>query len=205
MMLAQVIGRHDGQVGRRGEVAHHHVAPRLVVHRKLAVPQAVRHRRLNLLPAGGPLDGVARAQVHHAALAGLVIRQLDLPADVLGQEPQHRRLRRGRDGGQLVQEDHDHVAVLGEALRVAGPRHGEQAHAVRRRHREAAEVLRLANRSDQDEDLALDAGALEASFEALRELGLPDAGKAGHVHGDARLQADRDQLDEVPELHVPRG
>ena len=45
-------------------------------------------------------------------------------------------------------------------------------------------------------------GAREPRLEALGELGLADAGKAGHVHRDARLQADRDQLDEVFELHV---
>jgi hypothetical protein len=36
----------------------------------------------------------------------------------------------------------------------------------------------------------------------LLELGLPDAGKPDHVHRDARLQADRDQLNEVSEFHI---
>ena len=45
-------------------------------------------------------------------------------------------------------------------------------------------------------------GARESGLEALGELGLADAGKAGHVHRDARLQADRDQLDEVFEFHL---
>ena len=45
-------------------------------------------------------------------------------------------------------------------------------------------------------------GAGEPRLETLGELGLADAGKAGHVHRDARLQADRDQLDEVSEFHA---
>ena len=99
----------------------------------------------------------------------------------------------------------DQVAVLGQPLGVARPRHRQQPHAIRRRDRKAAEVLRLANRPDQDEDLALHAGARESGLQALGELGLADARKAGHVHRDARLQADGDQLNEVGELHVPRS
>jgi hypothetical protein len=49
---------------------------------------------------------------------------------------------------------------------------------------------------------ALHAGARESRFQAFRELGLADAGKAGHVHRNACLQADGDQLDELGELHV---
>ena len=69
MVRAQIVGRQHRQIARRREVADHHVAPGFVVHRELAVPQAVRHRRLDLLPAGGPFDGVAGAQVDHAALS----------------------------------------------------------------------------------------------------------------------------------------
>ena len=50
--------------------------------------------------------------------------------------------------------------------------------------------------------LHLSPAACESRLETLGELGLADAGKAGHVHRDARLQADRDQLNEVPEFHV---
>src|SRR5262249_26833835 len=70
------------------------------------------------------------------------------------------------------------------------------------RDRKPAEVLRLANRPDQHDDLAPDANARESCLEALRELGLPHAGKPGHVHRDARLQADRNQLNEMSEFHV---
>jgi hypothetical protein len=44
--------------------------------------------------------------------------------------------------------------------------------------------------------------AREAGPEALGELGLAHAWKAGHVHRDARLQADSDQLNEVSEFHL---
>jgi hypothetical protein len=172
-----------------------------VVHRELAVPQPVRHRRLDVLSAGSPLGRIAGAQVHHAAPARLVVRQPQLAADVLGQQPQHRRLRRRRHGGELVQEDDDEVAVLGEALRLARPGHGQQAHPVRRGHRKTAEVLWLPNRPDQDHHLASDPGALEPRLEALRELRLPDAREAGHVHRDASLQSYGDELYELPELH----
>ena len=51
-------------------------------------------------------------------------------------------------------------------------------------------------------DLALHARARESGLEALGELGLADAREAGHVHRDARLQANGNQLNEVRELHV---
>ena len=124
------------------------------------MPQPIRHRRLDLLSAGGPFDGVAGAQIDDAAFPRLVVRQRELTADVLRQQAQHRRLRRRRHGGELVQKDHHHVAVLGEALRVARPGHRQQPHAVGRRDRKAAEVLRLPNRADQDDDLALESRAL---------------------------------------------
>src|SRR5207244_499324 len=50
--------------------------------------------------------------------------------------------------------------------------------------------------------LALEARPREAGPEALGELGLAHAWKAGHVHRDARLQADSDQLNEVSEFHL---
>ena len=202
MVLLQVVSRQDRQVAGRRKIADHHVGPGFVVHRKFAVPQAIRHRRLDLLSAGRPFDGIAGAEIDDAALSGLVVRQRQLTADVFGQQAQHRRLRRRRYGGQLVEKDHDHVALFGEPLRIARPRHGQQPHAVRRRDGKAAEVLWLANRADQDEDLAFEAGTREPGLEALGELGLADAGKAGHVHRDARLQADGDQLDELFELHL---
>src|SRR2546430_13744824 len=49
----------------------------------------------------------------------------------------------------------------------------------------------------EDEDLALQARPGEAGLQALGELGLADAGKPRHVHRNARLQANGDQLDEV--------
>ena len=159
VMLAEVIRRHDRQIGGSGEVAHHHVAPGLVVHRELAVPQPIRHRRLDVLPARGPFDGVTGAEIHDAAFAGLVIRQLQFAAHVLGEQPQHRRLRRRRDRRQFIEKDDDQVALFGELARVSRPRHRQQPHAVGCRDREAAEILRLADRADEDDDLALDAGA----------------------------------------------
>ena len=39
------------------------------------------------------------------------------------------------------------------------------------------------------------------AFEALGELGLAHARKAGHVHRNAGLQADRDELNELREFH----
>jgi hypothetical protein len=81
-------------------------------------------------------------------------------------------------GGTVVSSSRkttDHVAVLREALRVAGPRHGQEAHAVRRRDRKPAEILGLPNRTDQDDDLASDPDTLESRLEALGELGLADA------------------------------
>ena len=106
-MLAQVIGRQHRQIVWRREVADHHVAPGFVVHRELAMPQPVRHRRLDLLAAGGPLDGIARAEIDDAAFAGFVVGQLQLAAHVLAQQPQHRRLRRRRHRRQFVQKDDD--------------------------------------------------------------------------------------------------
>jgi hypothetical protein len=93
------------------------------------------------------------------------------------------------------------VAVFGELARIPGPGHRQQAHAVRGRHRETAEILRLADRSDEDDDLALDARAGERGLEALGEFRLADAGEPGDVHRNPRLQADRDELDEVLESH----
>ena len=165
------------------------------------MPQPVRHRRLDFLSAGGPFHRIAGAQIHDAALPRLVVRQPQLTADVLGQQAQHRRLRRRRNGGELVQEDHHQVAVLGEALRVARPGHGQQPHAVGRRHRKAAEVLWLPNRPDQDDHLAFDPDAIESRLEALGELGFADAGKAGHVHRDTGLEPDGDELHEMSEFH----
>src|SRR5262249_17779392 len=78
MVRVQVVGRNDRQVARRGKVADHHLAPRVVVHRELAVPQPVRHRRLDLLPTGRPFDGVAGAEIDDTPLSGLVVRQLEL-------------------------------------------------------------------------------------------------------------------------------
>jgi hypothetical protein len=202
MVVVQVVDRQDRQVARRREVAHHHVAPRLVVHRELAVPQPVRHRRLDFLSAGGPFDGIARAQIDDAAFPRLVIRQRQLTTDVLRQQAQHRRLRRRRNGRELVQKDDHHVPFRGQALRVPCPGHRQQPHAIRRRDRKAAKVLRLANGADEDDDLALDPRVRESCLEALGELGLADAGKPDHVHRDARLQADRNQLNEVFEVHV---
>src|SRR5262249_23491173 len=75
------------------------------------------------------------------------------------------------------------------------------SHAVWRRRRKSAEVLRLANGADEDDDLAVDAGSGESGLETSGEFGLPDAGKTRNVHRDARLPADGDQLDEVRELH----
>ena len=49
--------------------------------------------------------------------------------------------------------------------------------------------------------LHLSPARCESRLETLGELGLADAGKAGHVHRDASLQADRDQLNEVFEFH----
>ena len=46
-------------------------------------------------------------------------------------------------------------------------------------------------------------GAGEPGLKAPGELGLADAGKAGHVHRDPVLQPDGDQLDEVSKVHVP--
>jgi len=202
MVLVQIVGRQHRQIARRREVADHHVAPGFVVHRELAVPQPVRHRRLDLLPAGGPFDGVAGAQVDHAPFPGLVVRQLQLAAHVLGQQAQHGGLRGWRDGGQLVKKDHHQVTLLGKSSGVSRPGHGQEPHAVGRGHRKAAEILRFTNGSHQDQDLALEARALESRLEALGELGLPHTGKAGHVHRDAGLQPDRDQLHEVFEGHA---
>ena len=98
---------------------------------------------------------------------------------------------------------HSRFAIGGEALRVACPCHRQQPHAIRRRDRKAAEILRLANGADEDDDLALDPRAGESGLETLCELGLADAGKPDHVHRDPRLQADRDQLYEMFEVHVP--
>jgi hypothetical protein len=61
--------------------------------------------------------------------------------------------------------------------------------------------LRLPNGANQYDDLALEARAGEPRLETFRELGLADAGKARHVHRDASLQADRNQLKEMPEFH----
>ncbi len=202
MVRSQVISWQHRQIARSGEVAHHHLAPRLVVHGELAMPQAIRHRRLDLLSARCPFDGVARAQIDDAPFARLVVGQLQLTADVLRQQSQHRRLRRRRHGRQLVEKDDDEIALFGKALRIACPRHRQQSHAVRRRHGKAAEVLRLSNRSDEDDDPALHAGARESRLEALGEFSLADTGKAGDVHRNARLQTDGDQLNEVREVHV---
>ena len=49
--------------------------------------------------------------------------------------------------------------------------------------------------------LHLSPARCEPGLEALGELRLADAGKAGDVHRDPRLQADGDQLDEVGEFH----
>jgi hypothetical protein len=87
VMRVQEVCRHHRQVGGRGKVAHHHVAPRFVVHRELAVPQAIGHRRLDVLSAGRPFDGVAGAEIDDAALAGFVVGQLQLAAHVLGEQP----------------------------------------------------------------------------------------------------------------------
>ena len=201
MVRSQVVGWQHWQIAGSREVAHHHVAPRLVIHRELAVPEAIRHRRLDLLSTCGPLDCVARAHIDDATLARLVVGQLQLTADVLGQESQHRRLRRRRDGRQFVEKDDDEVALFGKTLRLARPRHRQQSHALGSRYGKAAKVLRLANRPDQDEDPALDADACESRLEALGELGLADTGEPGDVHRNARLQADGDQLDEVSEVH----
>ena len=97
------------------------------------------------------------------------------------------------------------VTVFGETQRVACPGHRQQADAIRRRDRKTAEVLRFTNGADQHDDLALDAHAREARLEALGELGLADARKPRDVHGDTRLQADRNQLDELRELHFVNG
>ena len=177
MMRVQVVGRQHGQVGWSGEVAHHHLAPRAMVHGELAVPQPVGHWRLDLLSAGRPLDRVAGAQIDHAAFSRFVIRQLQFAAHVLGQQTQHRGLRRRRHGRELVEKDDDQVAVFGEPPGIARPGHRQQAHAVRRGHRKAAEVLRFTNRSEQDHDLAFHACARESGLQALGELGLADAGK----------------------------
>ena len=48
-------------------------------------------------------------------------------------------------------------------------------------------------------------GACEPRLQAPGELGLAHTGKAGHVHRDARLQADGDQLDELLEFHLNDG
>src|SRR5262245_44279001 len=61
--------------------------------------------------------------------------------------------------------------------------------------------MRLTNRPYQDENLALHPHAGKTGLQALGELGLADPRKAGHVHGDSRLQSDRDQLNEVGKLH----
>ena len=106
--------------------------------------------------------------------------------------------RQRRVGGQprAVGEDvAAHVADRGQPGRCP-------MHSVGCRDREDAEVLWLPNGADEDEDSALEPRPCESSLETLGELGLADAGKAGHVHRDASLQADSDQLDEVPELHV---
>ena len=197
MVRPQVILRQHWQIGRSRKVAHHHVAPRLVIHGELAMPQTIRHRRLDLLSPRCPFNGVACAQIDYAPFARLVIRQLQLTAYVLGQQPQHRCLRRRWNCCELVEKDDDEIALLGKALGIACPRHRQQSHAVRRRHWKAAEVLRLADRSHEDEDLALDAGAGESRLEALGEFSLADTGKTGDVHRNARLQTDGDQLDEV--------
>ena len=201
MVLTQILGGQDGQVRGRGKIADHHLAPRPVVHRELAVPEAIRHGRLDLLATGRPLNGVARAHVDDAAFARLVIRQLEFATHVLREQPQHRRLSGRRHRGELVEKNDDQIAFVGQPRGVARPCHRQQANTVGRGYRKAAEILRLSNRADQDDHLALDSRARESRLETLGELGLPYSGKAGDVDGDACLQANGNQLDEMRELH----
>ena len=94
------------------------------------------------------------------------------------------------------------IAILSEGLRIACLCHRHEAHAVWRRHGKTPEVLRLPNRADENEDFASDPRARESGFEAFRELRLAHAGKTRHVDRDARLQPNRDQLNELSKFHV---
>jgi hypothetical protein len=85
-------------------------------------------------------------------------------------------LRRGWHGGEFIEKHDHHVAILGEMSRVAGPCHRQQTHAVRRRDRKAAEVLRLSNRPDQDEDFAFEPARANPASRLLVNSVLPTPG-----------------------------
>jgi len=120
-------------------------------------------------------DGIATLQQQGPKAAAAFIARLDqsLGATHYLTDAAGRDLITGEDRSAL--------------LRVPRPGHGQQPHAVRRRHRKAAEVLWFSNRPDQDYHLAFDPDAIESRLEALGELRFADAGKAGHVHRDTGL------------------
>ena len=105
MVRAQVVGGSTGRLlgaGKSLTIISHQVSWSMG---NSPCHKPVRHRRLDFLSAGRPLDGVAGAQVDDAAFPGFVIRQLQFAAHVFGQQTQHRRLRRRRHRRELIEKD----------------------------------------------------------------------------------------------------